>query len=170
METNNKQLTDTSKAILWWQNIMWDEKIRLCNRYLGMHPNEIYSPEIKIIYKSETSLIQSNIPLSENPTQEIKEDTATVEGDLWKLEFDNDTGASDESYWEFYNLINPDGEKVATIPDQRDANKIAAVLNNHDALVHVLKNLIQWGQQDNINHYAAWKEAKELLNNITQTK
>lgn len=195
MEANK---TTRQSAIEWWNWLPYTEKIRIWEKY----PYLIAGWESRTIKdltgREIQTLCEVHHPNTEQPvcqhcgaskkvdtgmcpecgkfpTTPIKEDKGVgIEG--WKLDFDNDTGANDDSYWEWYNLINPDGENVAKIPDQREANKIAAILNNHDALVSALENIYSiantrcdWTELTDEQNKSIY-EAKSLLQRINNNK
>lgn len=45
----------------------------------------------------------------------------------WKIEYGNDTGPSDESFWEWWTVT--DGEKSFKCDDQADAKWLCDLLN-----------------------------------------
>ncbi len=67
-----------------------------------------------------------------------KQDTGKTVLRKWELEYDNDTGATDESFREFYSLINPKGDVVASISyqNQDEANEILLAVNNYKNLLN----------------------------------
>lgn len=88
---------------------------------------------------------------------------------LYTLDWDNECGANDESYSEWYNLMNPEGETIAKIPDQRDANKLLKAINNLSSLAEALQNLVDIMKMEALNerYPLRYDEAKEALLKIS---
>lgn len=137
-----------TKALKWWDELDTLDKDNTCKRHFPFSSfHELMDFNIEKIYLAEhpqSEIIEPEYDLAQGNSDledELKEDNSTEF--LWRLESDNDTGQNDESYLEWYNLINPQGKSIAKITDIEDANKLLALINNHDALVKTLSEAIE---------------------------
>lgn len=66
----------------------------------------------------------------------------------WEMEYDNDVGANDESFWEFYRIFTKD-ETIGQITGETNAKRIVHEHNNFEALREALKELYTNWEDDN---------------------
>jgi hypothetical protein len=45
----------------------------------------------------------------------------------WKVKYDNDVGASDEGFWEWWSVIDADGRTICRCDDEDDAKMLVAM-------------------------------------------
>lgn len=138
MNNSNKTTRELAiDALDWWNGLGLIDVMKLEDKY-SINRNSLTRSQITTLYLSEhpetedKEIDKLEQQLWDEPTgAPTSTPLVDVEEGIYKLDWDNDTGHNDESYHEWYNLINPLGETVAKIPDQREANIICNTLNSY---------------------------------------